>query len=628
MRPVLPANHPLNNQASGRPGRPDSLVCGPSTAPTSCFITSEADLDARRDRSRPRFRQQADRRKCSRSAREPSTPRRRPSPARTDKVPSSTSESEESIVEQDPLVLPSRSSTPSLIGLSRPESVLSGSSRSYSLAGPSIEYPSDSLQDDASLPETGMADNRGHDNSIPQLIMPSLTVPRRRPFSEVGKSLGKLKIMVSGRNGIGKTSLIKTLAQRCEHIVHMDPIENSSTVHATETYASSRPHPWWRSDSDLTVTTRRRISTTGDVLDRNVCFVESPRHQHGASGPWRDLHYVESHLASLMSKPMADSDLLALVNSGGVPVVDALLYLIPHSGLTREDVQYIKHAQGMTNVIPVLTRADELAAEEIEHIRQRVAKQLANENIDYFSFDGPEPSDEASRVYAISTKTQTDYDTMDASVLMNSEYNPPLVPTDLSRLVDHIFSLDGSARLRHAAAIKCVKWRRDHGDSLLQSALSSGCMVSRTLPQSALRLRPFRQSQSWERLELYNWANNLRQSLHSERLYHLMEERSNSNAPAYESSLVRLTPDGNQQRRPKKRNTKTPTHQDPLGLLQIGGKLKQKGMFALEMVSSFGLIGLVLSRLIHSNWADGVCSIVGTKRMGMEVGQLNMLLPL
>lgn len=49
-------------------------------------------------------------------------------------------------------------------------------------------------------------------------------------------------------------------------------------------------------------------------------------------GSWRDLHYVESHLASLMNKPMADSDLFTLVNSGGEPVVDALLYLIPHSG--------------------------------------------------------------------------------------------------------------------------------------------------------------------------------------------------------------------------------------------------------------------------------------------------------
>lgn len=49
-------------------------------------------------------------------------------------------------------------------------------------------------------------------------------------------------------------------------------------------------------------------------------------------GSWRDLHYVESHLASLMNKPMADSDLFTLVNSGGEPIVDALLYLIPHSG--------------------------------------------------------------------------------------------------------------------------------------------------------------------------------------------------------------------------------------------------------------------------------------------------------
>jgi hypothetical protein len=33
-----------------------------------------------------------------------------------------------------------------------------------------------------------------------------------------------------------------------------------------------------------------------------------------------------------MNKPMADSDLFTLINSGGEPVVDTLLYLIPHSG--------------------------------------------------------------------------------------------------------------------------------------------------------------------------------------------------------------------------------------------------------------------------------------------------------
>ncbi|KAL7763458.1 hypothetical protein ACKLNR_006816 [Fusarium oxysporum f. sp. zingiberi] len=631
MRPVLPTNHPLNTRSSDRP---DSLVRPSSTVPTACFITTEADLDARRDRSRPRFRQQSDRRKRSRNSRRPSTPRQRRSPPRTGRKPAyPASESDgsevssvESVVEQEPLNLPSQPSTPSLIGLSHSGSVMSISSQSCSLAGPSIDAHSDLIQDDVSLPVTDLADNQENQSTVPQLIMPSLMVPRRRPFSEVGKSLGKLKIMVAGQCGIGKTSLIKTLAERCEHIVHMDPIENRSAVHATETYASSRPQPWWRSDSELTVTTRRRISTTGDVLDRNVCFVESPGHRRDASGSWRDLHYVESHLTSLMNKPMADSDLFTLVNSGGEPVVDALLYLIPHSGLVREDVEYIKRAQRMTNVIPVLTRVDELAPEEIKHIKQQVVKSLADKDVDYFSFEGPDDSEETKCVYAVSTESWPDYDTMDASTLMDSEYIPPLLPTDLGRLVDHIFSLDGSARLRHSAAVKCIKWRRDHGDNLLQNALSSGALVSRSIPERAMRLRSFRRTPSWDRLELYNWANNLRQSLQSERLYHLMEERAISNAVATQSSLVHVPRNGKKKTQSKKRKAPQPTHQDPLGLLEMGGGLKQKGMLALEMVSSVGLVGLVASKIMHTGWSDGMCSVVASRRRNMEVGRLSMVL--
>ncbi|TXB99196.1 hypothetical protein FocTR4_00013026 [Fusarium oxysporum f. sp. cubense] len=616
MRPVLPTNHPLNTRSSDRP---DSLVRPSSTVPTACFITTEADLDARRDRSRPRFRQQSDRRKCSRNSRRPSTPRQRRSPPHTGRKPAypasesdgSDDSSVESVVEQEPLNLPSQPSTPSLIGLSHSGSVMSISSQSCSLAGPSIDAHSDLIHDNVSLPVTDLADNQENQSTVPQLIMPNLMVPRRRPFSEVG---------------IGKTSLIKTLAERCEHIVHMDPIENRSAVHATETYASSRPQPWWRSDSELTVTTRRRISTTGDVLDRNVCFVESPGHRRDASGSWRDLHYVESHLTSLMNKPMADSDLFTLVNSGGEPVVDALLYLIPHSGLVREDVEYIKRAQRMTNVIPVLTRVDVLAPEEIKHIKQQVVESLADKDVGYFSFEGPDDSEETKCVYAVSTESRPDYDTMDASTLMDSEYIPPLLPTDLGRLVDHIFSLDGSARLRHSAAVKCIKWRRDHGDNLLQNALSSGASVSRSIPERAMRLRSFRRTPSWDRLELYNWANNLRQSLQSERLYHLMEERAISNAVATQSSLVHVPRNGKKKTQSKKRKAPQPTHQDPLGLLEMGGGLKQKGMLALEMVSSVGLVGLVASKIMHTGWSDGMCSVVASRRRNIEVGRLSMVL--
>jgi hypothetical protein len=280
----------------------------------------------------------------------------------------------------------------------------------------------------------------------------------------------------------------------------------------------------------------------------------------------------------------------------------------------------------MTNVIPILTRVDELAPEEIKHIKQQVVKSLADKDVDYFSFEGPGDSEETKCVYAISTESRPDYDTMDASTLMDSEYIPPLVPTDLGRLVDHIFSLDGSARLRHSAAVKCIKWRRDHGDNLLQNALSSGALVSRSIPERAMRLRSFRRTPSWDRLELYNWANNLRQSLQSERLYHLMEERAISNAVAKQSSLVHVPRTGKKKTQPKKRKDPQPTHQDPLGLLEMGGGLKQKGMLALEMVSSVGLVGLVASKIMHTGWSDGMCSVVASRRRNIEVGRLSMVL--
>lgn len=206
MRPVLPTNHPLNTRA---PDRTDSLVRGSTTVPTACFITTEADLDIRQDRSRPRFRQQTDRRKRSHNSRRPLTPRQRRSPPRTINKPTSpvseseseSDESEELVVEQDPLNLLSRPSTPSLIGFSHSGSVMSMSSQSCSLAGPSVDAQSDLVHEHASLSMADLADNEASQNTVPQLIMPSLTVPRRRPFSEVGKSLGKLKIMVAGQSG-------------------------------------------------------------------------------------------------------------------------------------------------------------------------------------------------------------------------------------------------------------------------------------------------------------------------------------------------------------------------------------------------------------------------------------------
>ena len=37
--------------------------------------------------------------------------------------------------------------------------------------------------------------------SAPQLVMPSIKMPSRRPFTEKGKSMGRLKVLIAGDSG-------------------------------------------------------------------------------------------------------------------------------------------------------------------------------------------------------------------------------------------------------------------------------------------------------------------------------------------------------------------------------------------------------------------------------------------
>ena len=166
----------------------------------------------------------------------------------------------------------------------------------------------------------------------PQFIMPTIKIPSRRPFTTRGKGVGRLKILVAGDSGnmplckitisqstdlefgigIGKSSLIKAIVQSCEDIVHVDPAaveisarngarttsitssyytlssraEGESTRGITEVYASTKPYPhWWSEHEDSKVLRRRKSSTaaTETVLERNICFVDTPGYGSGTS---------------------------------------------------------------------------------------------------------------------------------------------------------------------------------------------------------------------------------------------------------------------------------------------------------------------------------------------------------
>lgn len=93
--------------------------------------------------------------------------------------------------------------TPVMLGASGPASAFSGSSsRRNSLSGSlSEELGSQALSMNEELepePSASMMDS----GSAPQLIMPSIKMPSRRPFTEEGKRLGRLKVLIAGDSGM------------------------------------------------------------------------------------------------------------------------------------------------------------------------------------------------------------------------------------------------------------------------------------------------------------------------------------------------------------------------------------------------------------------------------------------
>lgn len=225
---------------------------------------------------------------------------------------------------------PSRPITPMMLAMSGPASAISGvSSRRNSVTASICDEVASqalSLTEEAEpKPLLGMMDS----GSAPQLVMPSIKMPSRRPFTDEGKRIGRLKVLIAGDSGtymsvminktrpllidicdtgIGKTALIKAIVQSTDVIVHVDPIapqplfsshrsisnrsrgrpksskSSSTNSQISEIYASTKPYPEWWSDLDDSRILKRRKSLGGDtILDRNICFVDTPGYSDGSS---------------------------------------------------------------------------------------------------------------------------------------------------------------------------------------------------------------------------------------------------------------------------------------------------------------------------------------------------------
>ena len=193
------------------------------------------------------------------------------------------------------------------------------------------------------------------------------------------------------------------------------------------------------------------------------------------------IEYVEGYLQKLCTNSLNEADFVGLVSGDGGTSVDVVFYLIADS-LKPADIEYLRLLTPLTNVIPLLARADALRTEAyVAEAKEKVARQLHEANIRPFVFTVPTAAQDLAltlasssglpQPYAVSSASGSDHDIMDASLLMSPDYVQPLVPTDLTTLVEQVFCPDGISRLRHAAAQKFAKWRRS---SSMDSSSGSG----------------------------------------------------------------------------------------------------------------------------------------------------------
>lgn len=506
----------------------------------------------------------------------------------------------------------------------------------------------------------------------PQLIMPEITIPSRRPFTSRGKNIGRLKVLVAGDSGIGKTSLIKSIVQASEDIVHVDPIStgssqsmarsnsssyfsannrsgNDSTKTISEIYASTRPYPhWWSELDDSKVLRRRKPKHVSEeqILERNLCFVDTPGYGSGTSfleciEPV--VGYVEAQMERTRSivNSGSDGELLSILSGNGTPQVDIVFYVILHR-LKPVDIEFIRRLSPFTHVLPVIAKADTLTAQQINHLKLSILNELVEAGVRPFLF-GKTYEDVAHGFrnstpcapFAISSALSSDAENMDASLLMSPDYIVPLVESEIDELVKHVFDPDNISWLKHASAKKYLQWisnpsasssalsyssrigspRPSRRASLSTSALLSASNTSLVhIPPTANPLaannfalaRVADHTQREERLaqvRLTRWAHELQRSVKAERDRYERLARG-ERAIWLTERLGECITDG--QLVPVSTATMAFTKssgptadvggvnsRDPLGILALNEMVRRKAMVLLRIAGYGGVVGFV-----------------------------------
>ena len=312
------------------------------------------------------------------------------------------------------------------------------------------------------------------------------------------------------------------------------------------------------------------------------------------------------------------------------------MLIIPE--LKDEDILYLQRLAIITNVVPVIAKADMLSPEEIEMLRRSIDK-LQQADIRFFTFRNDRSTLQSS--FTICSAPSDDNDNMDASILMSSDYVQPLIPSELATLVELVFDPENVACLRHLAAKKLV---HAHGSAVfsvpatISRTLSNGpgsptlkspLSTSQNIVSYPLGISTYKQAliadhtQQEEKLaqiRLAKWAGGLQKSLQNERARYEAIARG-ERAVWLTEKLDECVKDGalvpikgpyamNEKGRSKAELLKASGHRglldasDPLGLLRWNEAMKRRGWIAFQVVGSFGILGAMAVWMART-WGAG-----------------------
>ena len=315
------------------------------------------------------------------------------------------------------------------------------------------------------------------------------------------------------------------------------------------------------------------------------------------------------------------------------------------------DIEFIRRLSMLTNIIPVIAKADRHTESEIIDIKSSFIHQVTEAGFQPFAFTSDR--NRISAPFSVSSIPSNDDSIMDASLLMSPDYVQPLLHSDLNTLVDQIFKHDHVSWLKHSAAKRSIQWLRS-SQSLTLSNFSSGASsipsfphdysVSKTYhspststisasqaliphsngPLSYTGAKIADHTQREERLaqiHLANWAGNLQRSLNNERakyetlarreqgawLTERLDEYRNIESSS-SSTNTALVPTHEKAAMNMRGHTSIPTFTnlaDPLGLMRLNETMKTHGWVAIQVIGGVGVLGAV-AVWIAKQWSQGL----------------------